>query len=64
MSFPEKQDSPTKDQWAAKLKEGSYMQKLSMNNLIMNYLVTGGRALSFPLCRDFILHPMDRATCK
>jgi len=45
MSFPEKQDSISKDEWVAKLEEGSYMQKVSMNNLIMNYLVTGTQFL-------------------
>lgn len=41
MSFPEKQDGISKDEWVAKLEEGSHMQRVSMNNLIMNYLVTG-----------------------
>lgn len=42
MSFPEKQDGISKDEWVAKLEEGSHMQRVSMNNLIMNYLVTEG----------------------
>lgn len=41
MSFSEKQDSISKDEWVAKLEEGFHMQRVSMNNLIMNYLVTG-----------------------
>lgn len=41
MSYPEKQDNITKDEWVAKLEENSYTQRVSMNNLIMNYLVTG-----------------------
>lgn len=41
MSFPEKQDIISKDEWIAKLEEGSHIQRVSMNNLIMNYLVTG-----------------------
>lgn len=42
MSFSEKQDnSISKDEWVAKLEEGSHIQRMSMNNLIMNYLVTG-----------------------
>lgn len=42
MSFPEKQESVTKDEWVAKLEESSHIQRVSMNNLIMNYLVTEG----------------------
>lgn len=41
MSFAEKPDSVSKDEWVAKLEEGSHIQRVSMNNLIMNYLVTG-----------------------
>lgn len=41
MSYPEKQVNITKDEWVAKLEENSYTQRISMNNLIMNYLVTG-----------------------
>ncbi|KZC14584.1 Protein C20orf11 [Dufourea novaeangliae] len=41
MSFPEKQDNISKDEWVAKLEENSHTQRVSMNNLIMNYLVTG-----------------------
>lgn len=44
MSLPEKgDDNLLKDEWVVKLEESAYMQKLSMNNLIMNYLVTGGQ---------------------
>ncbi|XP_011686031.1 PREDICTED: glucose-induced degradation protein 8 homolog isoform X1 [Wasmannia auropunctata] len=44
MSFSEKgqQDSISKEEWMSKLEESSYIQKMSMNNLIMNYLVTEG----------------------
>ncbi|XP_015437481.1 PREDICTED: LOW QUALITY PROTEIN: glucose-induced degradation protein 8 homolog [Dufourea novaeangliae] len=42
MSFPEKQDNISKDEWVAKLEENSHTQRVSMNNLIMNYLVTEG----------------------
>lgn len=53
MSLPEKgDDNLLKDEWVVKLEESAYMQKLSMNNLIMNYLVTGGTLVSFFL--DFI----------
>lgn len=41
MSFPDKQDGVSKDEWVAKLEDGSHIQRVSMNNLIMNYLVTG-----------------------
>ncbi|CAK9826848.1 Glucose-induced degradation protein 8 homolog [Anthophora retusa] len=41
MSFPEKQDNITKEEWMAKL-EKNYTQRASMNDLIMNYLVTEG----------------------
>lgn len=41
MSFVEKQDNITKDEWVAKL-ENSHTQRVSMNNLIMNYFVTEG----------------------
>jgi hypothetical protein len=41
MSFSDKQDSMSKDEWMAKLEEGSHIQRVQMNNLIMNYLVTG-----------------------
>lgn len=41
MSFAEKPDGTSKDEWVAKLEEGSHIQRVSMNNLIMNYLVTG-----------------------
>lgn len=44
MSSSEKEnDNLLKDEWVVKLEESAYMQKLSMNNLIMNYLVTGGK---------------------
>lgn len=53
MSLPEKgDDNLLKDEWVVKLEESAYMQKLSMNNLIMNYLVTGGTLVSLLL--DFI----------
>ncbi|XP_033327580.1 GID complex subunit 8 homolog protein Houki [Megalopta genalis] len=42
MSFPEKQDNISKDEWVAKLEENSHTQRVSMNNLIMNYFVTEG----------------------
>lgn len=43
MSFPDKKDV-SKDEWVAKLDDGSHIQRVSMNNLIMNYLVTGNNA--------------------
>jgi len=44
MSFSEKgQESISKEEWMSKLEESSYIQKMSMNNLIMNYLVTGNK---------------------
>ncbi|XP_046419546.1 glucose-induced degradation protein 8 homolog isoform X1 [Neodiprion virginianus] len=42
MSFPDNQDDMSKDEWVAKLEDGSHIQRVSMNNLIMNYLVTEG----------------------
>lgn len=42
MSFSEKEDNISKDEWVAKLEENSHTQRVSMNNLIMNYLVTEG----------------------
>ncbi|XP_078041106.1 GID complex subunit 8 homolog protein Houki [Augochlora pura] len=42
MSFPEKQDNISKDEWVAKLEENSHTQRVFMNNLIMNYFVTEG----------------------
>lgn len=41
MSFNDKHESMSKDEWMAKLEEGSHVQRVQMNNLIMNYLVTG-----------------------
>lgn len=35
----EKKDNNSKDEWGAEV--GSHIQRVSMNNLIMNYLVTG-----------------------
>lgn len=55
MSSSEKgDDNLLKDEWVVKLEESAYMQKLSMNNLIMNYLVTGGGNFSFFLFHGFI----------
>ncbi|KAG5307889.1 GID8 protein, partial [Acromyrmex insinuator] len=43
MNFPEKGlDSLLKEEWVSKLEEKTYIQKMSMNNMIMNYLVTEG----------------------
>lgn len=39
MSFMEKQEGSSKDKWVTDI--GSHVQRVSMNNLIMNYLVTG-----------------------
>jgi len=42
MNFSEKGlDSLLKEEWISKLEENTYIQKMSMNNMIMNYLVTG-----------------------
>lgn len=42
MSFNDKQDHPiSKEEWMIRLEEGSHVQRSQMNNLIMNYLVTG-----------------------
>lgn len=41
MSYPDKQaDTITRDEWVSRL-EGVHVQRSDMNNLIMNYLVTG-----------------------
>lgn len=41
MSFTEKHETITKDEWISRL-EGLHVQRGDMNKLIMNYLVTGG----------------------
>ena len=40
MSFNEK-EGISKEEWMAKLEDSSHIQRTQMNNLIMNYLVTG-----------------------
>ncbi|KAJ8688281.1 hypothetical protein QAD02_024076 [Eretmocerus hayati] len=42
MSFNEKQESVSKEEWMAKLEAAPPVPRLQMNNLIMNYLVTEG----------------------
>lgn len=41
MSFDNMKNYMTTDKWTAKLEEDVYIQRSQMNNLIMNYLVTG-----------------------
>ena len=50
MSYSEKQDDITRDEWMDKLNN-VHIQRADMNRLIMNYLVTGDRALFF-ICRS------------
>ena len=40
MSFTEKHDSISKDDWMNRL-DGLHIQRSDMNKLVMNYLVTG-----------------------
>lgn len=47
MSYSDKQDGTSKDEWVAKLEEGSHIQRVFMNNLIMNYLVQGKKIADF-----------------
>lgn len=42
MSIVDEVDGISKDDWIEKLEEGPHMQRVTMNNLIMNYLVTEG----------------------
>lgn len=47
MSYAEKPDEITKDEWMEKLNN-LHVQRADMNRLIMNYLVTGKTAAPWP----------------
>lgn len=53
MSYAEKPDEITKDEWMEKLNN-LHIQRADMNRLIMNYLVTGKNAQEALKCLPLI----------
>lgn len=53
MSYAEKSDEITKDEWMEKLNN-LHVQRADMNRLIMNYLVTGNGLQWDPAASPFV----------